>query len=65
MYNNQSTILTQRKKTIQININQLLCLMPFTFLNLKQESLHLKVFTIANPCTLKGIWGVLVLDLQQ
>ena len=28
------------KKTIQININQLLYLMPFTFLNLKQDSLH-------------------------
>ena len=51
------------KKTIQININQLLYLMPFTFLNLKQDSLHaiqnlfwivdLKVFTMANPYTLR------------
>ena len=58
------------KQIVQINITQLLCLLPFTFLNLKHESLlatenlfwivHLKVFTIANPCTLKGIWRVLV-----
>ena len=51
------------KKTIQININQLLYLMPFTFLNLKQDSLHaiqnlfwivdLKVFTMANLYTLR------------
>ena len=73
-YNNQSTTLLSLKETVQINITQLLCLMPYTFFffNLKQESLHatqnlfwivhLKVSTIANTCTLKGICRVLVLD---